>query len=62
MAITVRLNDWEQEEIRKKAVEINKKLIEKNKQPIRDSQLVHEILEQCIKRIEVTKSGDIIIE
>lgn len=62
MAITVRLNDWEREEIRKKAVEINKKMIEKGKQPIRDSQLVHEILEQCIKRVEVTKSGEIVVE
>lgn len=62
MAMTIRLNDWEQEEIRKKAVEINKKLIEKSKQPIRDSQLVHEILEQCIKKVEVTKSGEIVIE
>jgi len=62
MAMTIRLNDWEQEEIRKKAVEINKKLIEKSKQPIRDSQLVHKILEQCIKKVEVTKSGEIVIE
>lgn len=61
MVMNVRLNDWEQEEIRKKAVEINKKLIEKGKQPIRDSRLVHEILEQCIKRAEVTASGDIIV-
>lgn len=62
MATTIRLNDKEQEDIRKKAVEINKKMIEKGKQPIRDSQLVHEILEQCIKRVEVTKSGEIVIE
>ena len=44
MAMTVRLNDWEQEEIRKKAVEINKKLIKEGKQPVRHSQLVHQIL------------------
>lgn len=61
MAITVRLNDWEQEEIRKKAVEVNRKLIEKGKQPIRDSQLVHCILEQCIQRVEITVNGDIIV-
>lgn len=62
MAMTVRLNEWEQEEIRKKAVEINKKLIGKGKQPIRDSQLVHEILQKCIKKVEVTESGEIIVE
>ena len=61
MATTIRLNDKEQEDIRKKAVEINKRMIEKGRQPIRDSQLVHEILDQCIKRVEVSKSGEIII-
>ena len=61
MAMTVRLNDWEQDEIRKKAVEINRELIKKGKQPIRDSQLVHEILEQCIQRAEVTINGVIVV-
>ena len=57
--MTVRLNDGEQEEIRKKAVEINKLLIQKGLQPVRDSELVHIILEQSIGYIEVTASGKI---
>lgn len=59
MPMTVRLNDGEQEEIRKKAVEINKLLIQKGLQPVRDSELVHIILEQSISYIEVTASGKI---
>jgi hypothetical protein len=59
MPMTVRLNDGEQEEIRKKAVEINRLLIQKGLQPIRDSELVHIILEQSISYIEVTASGKI---
>lgn len=34
MAVTVRLNDKEQESLRKKCVELNKILINKNLQPI----------------------------
>lgn len=59
MPMTVRLNDSEQEEIRKKAVEINKLLIQKGLQPVRDSELVHIILEQSISYTEVTASGKI---
>lgn len=59
MPMTIRLNDSEQEEIRKKAVEINKLLIQKGKQPVRDSELIHVILEQTITCTEVTASGKI---
>lgn len=61
MAKTVRLSESEQEKIRQKAVEINKKLVEQMKQPLKDSELVHVILEEAISRIEVTKSGKVII-
>ena len=36
MAITVRLNDKEQEALRKKCVELNKALINKNLMPIKE--------------------------
>ncbi len=49
MAITVRLNDREQELLRKKCVELNKALINKGLMPIKDSELVHIILDQCIE-------------
>lgn len=61
MAVTVRLSDKEQDMIRKKAVEINQTLIKKGLQPLRDSQLIHEILEMTIPKLEVTESGKIII-
>lgn len=61
MAITVRLNDKEQEDLRKKCVELNKQLINKNLQPIKDSELVHIILEQTIGNVEITSSGKITV-
>ncbi|CAB1221603.1 mobilization protein [Acinetobacter bouvetii] len=62
MAKTVRLSDEEQELIRKKAVELNKKLMEKNKQPLRDSEVVHAVLELSLNRLTVGNSGNLILE
>ena len=61
MAITVRLNDKEQESLRKKCVDLNKALINKNLMPIKDSELVHIILDQCIEAVELTTSGKIVV-
>lgn len=57
MAITVRMNDKEQELLRKKCIELNKQLINRNLMPIKESELVHIILEQCITKVELTASG-----
>lgn len=57
MPVTIRLNDDEQEKIRKKAVEINKILISKGLQPLRDSEIVHIIIEESINYLEVGESG-----
>jgi hypothetical protein len=57
MAITVRMNDKEQELLRKKCIELNKQLINRNLMPIKESELVHIILEQCIGNVELTTSG-----
>lgn len=59
MAITVRMNDKEQELLRKKCIELNKALINRNLMPIKESELVHLILEQCITETELTASGQI---
>ena len=59
MAITVRMNDKEQEMLRKKCIELNKLLITRNLMPIKESELVHIILEQCINETELTASGQI---
>lgn len=61
MAITVRLNDKEQESLRKKCIELNKSLINKSLMPIKDSELVHIILDQCIEAVELTTSGKIVV-
>lgn len=61
MAINVRLNNDEQERIRKKAIELNKVLVNKGLEPIRDSELVHKILDQTIESIEISASGEIIV-
>lgn len=49
MPMTLRLSDEEQENLRKKAIEINSILIKKGLQPLRDSQLLHEILKESIE-------------
>jgi len=53
MAKTLRLSEEEQELIRKKAVEINKALVNKGIEPIRDSELAHEILKQGLKNVYI---------
>lgn len=59
MAITVRMNDKEQEMLRKKCIELNKQLINRNLMPIKESELVHIILEQCINNVQLTTSGNL---
>ena len=49
MATTMRINDLEQEAIRKKAIELNKRLVEAGRAPVKDSELVHAILIKSIK-------------
>lgn len=61
MATSVRLNDKEQEALRKKCVELNKRLINKGLEPIKDSELVHIILGQTIEHVEIGESGKIIV-
>ncbi|MFW2015499.1 MULTISPECIES: hypothetical protein [Acinetobacter] len=61
MVQSVRLNDLEQEKLRKKAVELNKVLIQKGQQPIRDSELVHILIEEAIELIEINNSGKLTI-
>ena len=62
MVTAVRLTTEEQEELRKKCIEINKLLIKNNNMPIRESELVHKILEKTIGYVDVTSKGEIIID
>ena len=62
MATNVRLNEMEQEAIRKKCIEINKLLIGNNKEPIKDSELVHKILDLSITYVRVNNKGEIYLD
>lgn len=61
MTTNVRLTVSEQEALRKKAVLINQRLVKNGKQPLRDSTIVHFILEEALQRLEVGSSGSMII-
>lgn len=62
MATNVRLSDKEQEAIRKKCIEINKLLIKNNKEPLKDSELVHKILDLSITYVNVDSKGEVYLE
>lgn len=62
MATNVRLTQQEQEAIRQKAIEFNKLLIKQGRQPMRDSELVHKILEKSVAYARLTESGEVVIE
>lgn len=57
-----RLNQEEAEKIRKTAIEVNKKRIENGIEPVKDSELLHEILEKTFKKITITNSGRISLD
>ena len=59
MVQSVRINDQEQEMLRKKAVELNKILIQKGQQPVRDSELIHILIEEGLELLEVSNSGTV---
>jgi hypothetical protein len=62
MAKTFRLSDDEEEAIRKKCIEINKVLVKEGRQPLKDSELLHRIIEKAIGMAEVSNSGEITIK
>jgi len=49
---SIRLKKNEEENLRKKSIEINKILINSNRKPLTESELLHEIIEEGLKRIE----------
>ena len=62
MATNVRLSDKEQEAIRKKCIEINKLLIKNNREPLKDSELVHKILDLSIAYINIDGKGEFYLD
>lgn len=62
MVTAVRLTTEEQEALRKKCIEINKLLIKANQMPLRESELIHKILEKTMSCIDVNNKGEIIFD
>lgn len=62
MITMFRLNPKEAETVRKMAIEINKKRIENGVEPVKDSELLHEILEKAFKKITITNGGQVSFE
>ncbi|STZ02490.1 Uncharacterised protein [Moraxella equi] len=50
MITMFRLNPTEAEKVRKTAIEVNKKRIENGIEPVKDSELLHEILEKAFQK------------
>lgn len=61
MATSLRIKDGEQEKIRKKCIEINKILVRHEKAPLKDSELVHILLDLALDNCEISKNGEIIL-
>jgi hypothetical protein len=61
MPMTLRLNDKEQERLRKRCIELNKRLIMADQIPISDSDLAHFILGEAIGRVETNKNHKLIL-
>ena len=59
MPTTVRLNKTESARIYEKMVEFNKVLIAKEKAPVKESELVHIILDLGLKNVSIDKDGNI---
>jgi len=62
MPATIRLTNAEQEAIRQKCIEINKLLVKRGMPPMRDSELVHKIIEKSVPCVQINASGDVVIE
>lgn len=54
----IRLNKSEIVEIKVKCKEINKELVNLEKETIKESELIHKIIELALKSIKVNKTGE----
>ena len=62
MIDSVRLSKGEKEKLNKKAIEINKILIKKEKSPLRESEIIHKILELSITYVKINEKGELYID
>lgn len=62
MITMFRLTSAESEKVRNIAIEVNKKRIENDIEPVKDSELLHEILEVAFNNITITNKGKIVLD
>lgn len=62
MPKTIRLNRKEEDALRDKCVELNKMLIINNKEPIKDSELVHIVLDRGVKNVRLDEEFDFYLD
>ena len=56
---TLRIKDSQEEKIRQLAINFNKKLVQMGKQPLRDSELVLELLNEALEKAFLNENGEI---
>ena len=49
----LRITEIEAEQIRQKSIDINRKLLEAGQPPVKDSELLHELIKLGLPRLEV---------
>ncbi len=59
MPTSIRLTKEEQKLIHEKTIEINKKLMGQNQMPLKESELIHEVLTLALKAVSVNASSEI---
>lgn len=59
---TLRIKDSQQEKIRQLAVSFNKRLVQMGKQPLRDSELAHELLNEALEKAMLDNEGEVKIK
>ena len=55
----LRINDTEKERVRKVSIDTNRKLGNLGKMPLKESELVHVILQKALKRTQIDEEGNI---
>lgn len=53
MAVTLRLSKWEQEGLRKAAIRVNRLLVKEGQMPLKESEILHLILQESIPFLDV---------
>jgi len=62
MPENVRITKEEDIKIHEKCIEINKILISSNRMPMRESELIHKILEIGLNKLKIDKNGEMYFE